>query len=354
MLIGYILRECSFHAVEALARSRARSRLGLDRSFGDDSLGYFTERLQPAQTRAALVSTIRQAKRNKAFDDTAYIGLLLDGTAAGRSAAETCPLCRPRRDASGKTSHYDHRFCLLSVLAGGLSLPCDVEPYGPGDSEYAAGRRLLQRAATALGKRFATHVVVDAGFARAPFLHDAGSLGLRVIAALKDNLPELYGRAQRRFGAQPPHATFQEGEDQVEVWDADDFGPWETLQWASVRVLRYRQRKATGKVHEAYWLTDFPKSRVGSQSLYRLAKSRWDIENHGFNDGKNRYGMEHICHHHQNSLLIEWLLISLALVIERLFRLRYLHRGRHPVQTPAQLLLTLWLDLGVPAKLDSG
>jgi hypothetical protein len=64
--------------------------------------------------------------------------------------------------------------------------------------------------------------------------------------------------------------------------------------------------------------------------------------------------MEHICHHHKNSLLIEWLMISLALVVERLFRLRYLHRGRHTRHTAAELLLALWLDLGVPRPINSG
>jgi hypothetical protein len=32
-----------------------------------------------------------------------------------------------------------------TVVGKGLSLPIDVEPYGPGDSEYAAGQRLLER-----------------------------------------------------------------------------------------------------------------------------------------------------------------------------------------------------------------
>jgi hypothetical protein len=30
---------------------------------------------------------------------------------------------------------------MLSVVGTGLSLPIDVEPYGPGDSEYVAGQR---------------------------------------------------------------------------------------------------------------------------------------------------------------------------------------------------------------------
>src|SRR2546429_6734633 len=63
-----------------------------------------------------------------------------------------------------------------------------------------------------------------------------------------------------------------------------------------------------------------------------MAKSRWHIENEGFNDAKNRYGLGHIRHHHERSLLIVWLLTCLALTLERLYRLRYLNRGSHPVR----------------------
>lgn len=71
-----------------------------------------------------------------------------------------------------------------------------------------------------------------------------------------------------------------------------------------MQVLRYRQHKPDGRVVEAYWLTHFPPAQVGSRLLYRFAKSRWEIEHEGFNDGKTRYGMEHIRHHHANSLLV--------------------------------------------------
>jgi hypothetical protein len=49
ILIGQILRESSFHAIENLVGSRQRRSLGVSRSFGDDALGYFTERLDPAE-----------------------------------------------------------------------------------------------------------------------------------------------------------------------------------------------------------------------------------------------------------------------------------------------------------------
>jgi hypothetical protein len=350
-LLGYVLRECSFHAIEALVKSQARRALAVSRGFGDDALGYFCERLAPERTRAALAQILKQAKRNKAFAGH-RIGLALDGTAAGWSRTARCALCRPV-NGDGERYGYQHRLVLLSVVGTGLVLPIDVEPYGPGDSEGAAGRRVVQRAVAHLGRRFADCVVVDAEYASAPFLHGAGEVGLRVVARLKANLPELQEAARARFlGALPTCVVEIEGE-QVELWDAEDFDPWATLQWDTVRVLRYRQVKRNGGIVEAHWLTNFPTQEVSSVELYRLAKSRWEVENQGFNDGKNRYGLDHIYRHHANSVLLGWLLTLLALTIERLYRLRYLRRGRHHPRPAIALVRRLRLSLGAPVVYDT-
>src|SRR5207253_10416722 len=60
MLVGQILREYSFYAVEALVRSSARRLLCLRVSFVDDSLGYFTERLVAAPIVVYLVALLRR------------------------------------------------------------------------------------------------------------------------------------------------------------------------------------------------------------------------------------------------------------------------------------------------------
>lgn len=354
LLMGQLLRQAAFHAVKALVRSRVCRALGVSQSFGDDALGYSTERLQAAPTRAALAQTVRQAKCHKAFDHSRFIGLAVDGTTAGRCRHASCPRCRPFRQASGEVAGYRHHLVLVSVVGTGLTLPRDVEPYGPGDSEYAAGQRLLRRTVGQVGARFADYVVVDGEFATAPFLHQAGDLGLHVVARLKANLPELFPAAQQRFRSQPPQRTFRQGRDRVEVWDTDDFDPWESLRWETVGVLHYRQHQPSGDVVEAYGLTDFSPRQVSRRTLWGLAKARGEIENQGFNDAKNRCGLEVAAatHHHANSLLLTWLL-ALALTIERLYRLRYLQRGAHPVYTALQLVRLRWLSLSSPAALDT-
>lgn len=353
LIVCRILRQEAFHAIEALVRSAARPALGVSRCFGDDALAYFTERLDPAITRTALATVLRRAKRNKGFQDSRFIGLALDCTGSGRSQRLRCAWCHPAHAADGGISSYGHKLSAISVVGTGLTLPFDVEPYGPGDSEYAASLRLLGRAVQNLGPRFADYVVADGEYARAPFLHRANDLGLHVVVRLKGNLPELFASAQARFEGRPPSLLFEDQTDRVEVWDEDDFDPWETLQWKTVRVIRYRQHKPDGKVVEAYWLTDFPQAKVGSRALYRICKNRWEIENQVFNDGKNHYGMEHVAHHQQNSLLMGWLLTCLALTIERLYRQRYLHRGTHPVLTPIALVRHLWISLGSPQAIDT-
>jgi hypothetical protein len=345
MLVGRVLRECSFYGVEQMVRAAGCRALGLQKSFSNDALNYFVERLDPATTRSALIAVVRHAKRGKAFPDCRFIGLALDGTGAGRSQQSHCVWCRPIRDAQHSVIGYHHKLVTLSVVGTGLTLPFDAEPYGPGDSELAAAQRLLPRALGSLGPRFADYLVVDGAYAGAPFLHAANRLGLHVVARLKSNLPQLLGAVQRRFQQQAPTHVYCDGKDRVEIWDADDFDPWDTLQWQTVRVIRYRQHKPDGKVVEAEWLTDFPIRQVGSLSLYHMAKSRWEIENQGFNDAKNRYGLEHICHHEKNSVLLNFLITLLALTIERLYRIRYLHRGIHAVRSAEQLCRLLWVSL---------
>src|ERR1022692_160488 len=101
-----------------------------------------------------------------------------------------------------------------------------------------------------------------------------------------------------------------------------------------------------------------PSRRLGCATL-RPEKCSWTyrfigLALDGTGAGRTYYGMEHICHHEPNSILIVWLLIALAMVIERLYRLRYLHRGEHGVRSAQELCDYLWLTLGGRSPPDTG
>src|ERR1700693_2119000 len=84
-------------------------------------------------TRVALAAVLHRAKRNKAFEGCRFVGLALDGTTAGRRRKSGCSLCRPYRNADREILGYRHHLVLVAVVDGDLTLPVDVEPYGPGD-----------------------------------------------------------------------------------------------------------------------------------------------------------------------------------------------------------------------------
>ncbi len=118
LLIGQVLRACSFLAVERLVRSSARRALVVSQPFSDDALDYFTERLDPQFTRAALTRVLHQAKRNKAFETSGGIGLAVDGTTVGWCASSSCSLCRPYRKDQ-EIAGYRHHVVLASVVGTG-------------------------------------------------------------------------------------------------------------------------------------------------------------------------------------------------------------------------------------------
>jgi len=353
LLLAKILRVASLHGTERLVHL-AEASMGVASAFSDDALGYFLERLDAQRTRRALVELLRRAKRNKVFENVVRIGLALDGTGLDRTRRDPCGLCHAYLDPQGKLLGHGHQLVMASIVGAGIVLPFDIEPITPGENELSASKRLLPRTIRELGPRFLDYVVLDSLYAGAPFVRLAvEGLGLDVIVGLKSNMPDLLRNARARFHGQRPTVTFCEGGERIELWDAEDVRASDTLPWPTVRVLRSQRTLSDGKVVEAYCFTTFSSRAVGPRGLFRMRRSRWEIENQGFNDAKNHYGLDHIPHHEPNSLLLHALLTCLALCVERLYRLRHLHRGTHAALSAIELHDLLWLSLGARPSLDS-
>ena len=60
---------------------------------------------------------------------------------------------------------------------------------------------------------------------------------------MKANVPELLASAQKRLPSQPSKPTFQGGPKWVELGDADDFDPRDTLRCQALRAMFYRKQQ---------------------------------------------------------------------------------------------------------------
>ena len=89
---------------------------------------------------------------------------------------------------------------------------------------------------------------------------------------------------------------------------------------------------------------------TGPRSPLRQSLTR---QNQGFNEAKTLHGLEHLCHHHPNSMLAVWLLAALAMTIDRLYRHRYLHRGTHGILAPIDLVRILRARLSLQKEINS-
>src|SRR5206468_12417201 len=119
--------------------------------------------------------------------------------------------------------------------------------------------------------------------------------------------------------------------------DSAEFGSLDQLALGDLASNFLPEDQAGGHVVAGLLVNGFFIPGGDFQAFVGMAKSRWEIENQGFNEAKNLHGLEHLCHHHPNSMLVVWLLTALAMTVDRLYRHRYLHRGTHRILTPIAL-----------------
>ena len=67
------------------------------------------------------------------------------------------------------------------------------------------------------------------------------------------------------------------------------------------------------------WMTTFNSSQAGADWIGEMGHDRWDIENRGFNELGEHWGMDHCFHHHPNAILAILLIMALAFGLTTLF-----------------------------------
>ena len=98
-----------------------------------------------------------------------------------------------------------------------------------------------------------------------------------------------------------------------------------------VNVLKYRERKVKkgeAVTTEFAWITSIEIRKGNAEKLVRAGRSRWKIENQGFNRQKRWQGdIEHACSFHERAQKNHYLLEQISDFIKQLYEYYYLKKN---------------------------
>lgn len=313
---------------------------------------------------------VEKARRNKALDDVRVEGyrvVAVDGTGCFSTSSERLGRDahrhrvgddphepeKPREakeeaqeakeNGTAGDAYYLEKALAVSYVGGeGATVMLALEriPKGEGETTVAVKvlRELFQR-----HWRYCDFVTLDSGFAGAPVLNEILRQKKEFVVRVKQEKYDIIKDADGLFRGQPAHEFHKDVQLRqehvrydVKIWDEEDFTSWETVK-GRLRCLKVEetQRKlnAAGEVVESkrvvtHFVTSAPKAAVPALTIWKIAHSRWDVENTGFHFLKHHLELEHAYSYNPKVIRVMLTLFAIAFNLLMLF----IHRNLRTFQ----------------------
>ena len=355
-----VLRIPSLNALEGdLKASDFQKLIGFEptpevKPFSADVVANVLDKLHLPGLRGAVQQVIEKAERNKVFREGSYGGLrcvAIDGWEPFASYDRHCPHCLVRRikkkTAEGEAEEveqYYHRYVVALLLGPVVDVVLGIEPvrneearadtvgeHAGHEGELTAASRLLDFLYQTYG-RFIEAIVTDALYANGPWmsrLHDYSYGGFIVLKKennepLKEALTLMQNKKPCEVYDDPP------SKEHIEFWDEDEIETLNSYK-GKVRVIRaVITRLEQAPTTWCFAVVGERARRVSRRTALKITRSRWHIENTGFNQWMQHWKLGHVYRHSANAILAVLLIWMLAFNMLQLFIYRRLKRPRRP------------------------
>jgi len=370
LFTGFLLRLPSVHQLEAELRQPAFcAAVGAAAPFSEDTVRYVCSRLAPEPLEALLVRTTQRLKRNKAFAAGQVAGRLvaaLDAIELFASRHRCCPRCLQRTvTVKGQpVTEYYHRAIFCQLVGVRPRVVLGLELLAPGEDEVGAARRLLEKLHRAY-RRFFDVLTCDALYAQTPVLALAARWGWAVVITLKQEDRTLWQDAHGLFAARPPDQVLEHAGGTLRLWDQSGL-PFTLAAPTPVRVVRSeearpvvrrvgRDRRPAVVTQTWVWVTTLTAGQVRAVTVRDIGHLRWQVENSGFNDLTQHWGLKHCFLHTPPGLVAVLLTLVLAFNLFAAFVDRHSRLCRRHPWTRVEIARQLYRSLFLPSPpvLDS-
>lgn len=332
---------------------------------------------------------VEKAERNKVFREGSYGALryvALDGWEPISSWGRHCSKCLVRyvkvKNNQGdvvETEQYYHRYAVAMLIDRRFDLVLDFEPLLTNDlrqpvakkrknrtelvrpdedeGELTAAKRLLRRVKETYN--WIDVVIGDALYANGPFLTLVQELRMGAVVIAKREADEPLKEALSLWGRQPPHEVVlnKEKKEQIELWDCRDIKTLDTYK-DGIRVVRasiLNPENPSESRRTWCMLVTGQASRLSSESVLKVARSRWHIELTGFRQWTTLWKFAHVFVHDARGIQnLYWLFFAaynlLTLFLYRQLRSHGRDRGGDVTKTISRVVDEMLDDL---ARIDT-
>ena len=329
-----------------------------------DTIAYALDRFNLKLLRAMLWAIALLCKRKKIFKrlyhDTHWVAAL-DGIETYKSREkEDCEHCLSRRVAVNDeyVTEYYHRYVVLQMVGVTPAVFLDVEALHPGETEAAAGMRLLERFLTR-HPRYLDAITLDAFYLQAPFVKKLLKYGLHLLIVLKQENRELYQDAVGLCAGVPAKIT-KVGTEEIRFWDLGAMQTWTQLG-REVRVVRSIEKQLKGKkqkngewvyreeTKDWIWCIISPEGgeKPDGELTVKWGHARWDEETRGFCELTQHWHLDHCYRHNATAMLACLMILFMAFTLTTIFFQRNL-KGLWRSFTRVALARLLMDDLVLP------
>jgi hypothetical protein len=305
--------------------------------------------------REMLLYGIRKSRENKVFNRGTIDGLVvaaIDGSQTFNSDNKSCENCLKAFKKGKDEIRYFHSSVVLSTIGDSVKLVIDFEPYRAGvdevakdEGELTTAKRLIKRSSEN-HKNLIDVVVYDAIACNSEWINTCIESGLDTVVRVKNNKNDSIKEIKRKVNKS----------DEVELWT--DIEGYENVKIYegifnmknvknALRFIKFLIKKSDGKRSQIMIVTT--SMEMDSRTIFKIIKSRQEIENSIFHNLKVECGLEHCFVHGGNAIEAVLCLIFISSNLMQLFYHRRIKKSlKTQVELSRQLLKGLYLLKRIP------